>query len=153
MKNKILSLMVLSALSTLTFAQEPQVTEILREKVDRIPAPSVSNNPAACTATADPATGSSTTGVTVRGTVTYSITNRTDRTQNYNIDEYMGIVGYVFTHVRKTITLNVNQSITHSENIYDSEILPGGNYIDQASIQIDGDSVCYVIGQNTVTVR
>ena len=153
MKKKILSLMVLSALSTLTFAQEPQVTEILREKVDRIPAPSVSTNPASCTATANPATGSSTTGVTVHGTVTYSIINRTDRTQSYNIDEYLGIVGYVFTHVRKTITLNMNQSITHSDSLSDSEILAGGNYTDQASIQIAGDSTCYVIGQNTVTVR
>lgn len=153
MKNKMLSLIVLSALSTLTFAQQPQITEILREKVDKIPLPSVSGNPAACTATANAATGSINKNFMITGKVTYSITNRTGTTQNYNIDEYLGIVGYVFTHVRKTIILSANQSINWSDSLEESEILPFGYYTDQASIQISGDSPCYVIGQNTVTVR
>lgn len=153
MKKKILSLIVLSVLSNSIIAQQLKPVEILREHVDGIPHPSVSGNPATCTATANPATGTVNKNFMITGTVTYSIINRTDRTQNYNIDEYLGIVGYVFTHVRKTISLAVNQSINWSESLSDSEILAGGNYIDQASIQIAGDSTCFVIGQNTVTVR
>jgi hypothetical protein len=106
-----------------------------------------------CTASANPASGKAGQNIMASGYVSYVITNNTASTQNYSIDEYMCINGFGCTHVRNSATLNSHMTGNGGGTISTTQYISSkGNYIDQSSIQITGESTCFVQGTSTVTV-
>jgi hypothetical protein len=134
-------------------ASEMQVKQILVEHVDSMPVVHVQTKSAMCTASANPASGKAPVQLTASGYVSYVITNNTSTTQGYNVDEYMCINGIGCTHVRQAVTLGAHMSANGGGAISTSQYIANkGTYIDQSSIQVSGESTCFVQGSNTVTV-
>lgn len=107
---------------------------------------------AMCTAYAEPANESSQQEIVVHGNLSYFISNTTKDSQNYWVDEYMCINGYGCTHVRDTIVLSSEGSGGGGGDLYNKEYLQKGTYVDEATIQISGESTCFVQDSNKVTV-
>jgi hypothetical protein len=113
----------------------------------------VGTKSAMCTATANPASGFAGQNVTASGHVSYTITNNSSSTQNYWADEYMCINGASCTHIRNTVTLAAHLTGTGGGTLYTSAVLGKGTYVDQASIQVTGESTCFVQGNNSVWIN
>jgi|GEM_PF-3459577 len=134
-------------------AGEMQVKQILVEHVDSMPVVHVQTKSAMCTASANPASGKAGNNITASGYVSYVITNNTASTQSYGVDEYMCINGFGCTHVRQSVTVGAHMSANGGGAIMTTQYIPSkGTYIDQSSIQVSGESTCFVQGSNTVTV-
>lgn len=156
MKAKVLLLAGLAGLAGATYANEIvqlRPTPILIERVAAPPTSHVGTKSAMCTASANPASGKAGQMVTAGGYVSYVITNNTTIAQNYWVDEYMCINGVGCTHIRNTVTLNPHLSGNGGGAIATQQYIANkGNYVDQASIQVTGESTCFVQGSNTVSV-
>jgi hypothetical protein len=113
----------------------------------------VETKSAMCTATANPASGFAGQNITANGHVSYTITNATSATQSYWVDEYMCINGVSCTHIRNTVTLAAHLSGTGGGTLYTSAVLGKGTYVDQATIQVTGESTCFIQGSNSVWVN
>lgn len=112
----------------------------------------VQTKSAMCTASANPASGKAGQNIMASGYVSYVITNNTASTQGYSIDEYMCINGFGCTHVRQSATLNAHMTGNGGGAISTTQYIANkGTYIDQSSIQVSGESTCFVQGSNTVT--
>ncbi len=131
---------------------DQQVEKISYEEFQKIK--HVQTKSAMCMASAQPAMGKAGTMVTASGYVNYVINNMSNVSQNYWIDVYMCINGIGCTHSKNTVTLGANLSGNGGYPIATSQyIATKGTYIDQASIQISGESTCFVQGSSTVTVN
>lgn len=153
MKKIIIGTLVsLSIISASCYAGDLTLTKIFEEHIDKMPSVNVQTKSAMCTATANPAVGTSGQNITVTGFVNFTINNATDTAQNYWVDEYMCIVGHGCTHIRNTTSLGPHLSGSGSGTLYDAALLNKGNYQDQSQIMITGESTCNVYGYNSVTV-
>jgi hypothetical protein len=113
----------------------------------------VQTKSAMCTATANPASGFAGQNTTATGHISYTITNGSAATQNYWVDEYMCINGVSCTHARLTVTVGAHLSGSGSGAIFVNAILGKGTYVDQATIQVTGESTCFVQGSNSVWIN
>lgn len=138
------------------YADQPlKETTVLIEHIDKMP---VFKNPgtksAMCTASANAVSGFVGQPVTASGYVSYVINNATSTAQNYWVDEYMCINGFGCTHIRNTVSLQAHLSGSGGGSIFNQEIISSkGNYVDQATIQVTGESNCFVQGSNTVYIN
>lgn len=126
--------------------------QVLVEHVDKIPDNHVETKSAMCTASANAASGFANQPINVSGYVSYTITNGSTVSQNYWVDEYMCVNGYGCTHIRNTVSLGAHLSGSGGGTIYNTETLGKGTYVDQASIQVTGESNCFTQGSNTVFI-
>jgi hypothetical protein len=149
----ITAALVSSFLAINCYANDLKITQVLIEHIDKMPLPTVSTKSAMCTASANSATGFANQQITVNGYVSYTITNSTTTSQNYWIDEYMCINGLGCTHIRNTATLGSHLSGNGGGVIYTSAMMPKGTYTDQSSIQVTGESTCFVQGSNSVYIN
>lgn len=153
---KLLYLILLASVNC--YAIEPvyqplKEVNVLIEHLDKMPVlEHQETKDAMCTASAEPASGFANGTIIVEGYVTYALVNRTTTTQNYWVDEYMCVNGYGCTHIRNTVTLNPNGTGDARGIIYNTETLPKGTFVDEATIQITGESTCFVQGSNTVSI-
>lgn len=150
---KSIAALVSSLIAINCYANDLKITQVLVEHIDRMPSTHVQTKSAMCTASANPATGFANQQTTATGHVTYTITNSTDVSQNYWIDEYMCINGFGCTHIRNTASLGDHLSGSGNGTLYDSATMPKGTYTDQASIQVTGESTCFVQGSNSVYIN
>jgi hypothetical protein len=108
---------------------------------------------AMCKASADPASGQAGQNITATGEVSYVITNDSDNVGNYNFDEYMCILNFGCTHIQESGSVLPHTTGYNDAKIFTMQnIKKAGNYVDQASIVLDGSSTCMVQDSNTVTV-
>ena len=152
MKLLVLSMLAVSNVYAAESIVQLKPVTVLIEHVDKIPSNHVSTKSAMCTASANPASGKAGQNIMASGYVSYVITNNTNSTQSYSIDEYMCINGFGCTHVRNSATLNAHMTGNGGGAISTTQYIANkGTYIDQSSIQVSGESTCFVQGSNTVT--
>jgi hypothetical protein len=136
------------------YADDLNMKTILVEHIDKMPKPTVQTKDATCTASAAAAFGNVGYDFWVTGYLGFTIVNKTDITQNYWIDEYMCVNGVGCTHVRNTAVVGAGKSSSGNGTLSDKEVVfTPGTYVDQASVQITGESTCFVQGSNYVTIK
>ena len=146
-------LLVASLLSINCYAKDLVLTQVLIEHIDKMPAPVVKTKNATCTAMAEPASSTVDIDVTAYGRVSFTLINDSDISQVYWVDEYMCINGFGCTHVRNSTSLSPHKYGSGTANLgVKIAILDAGVYIDEASIQITGESTCFVQGDNYVNI-
>jgi hypothetical protein len=155
MRLKLLAILLIS--SNLVYANDLKIikTEINHISYDQYLSEikKVETKSAMCNASANATSGFAGQLTTVSGNVTFVITNNTSTTQNYWVDEYMCVNGFGCTHVRITSVIGAHLSGSGGGLIYNQEMLPKGDFVDQATIQVTGESSCFVQGSNSVWIK
>jgi hypothetical protein len=146
-------LLTTALLSLNCHATDLVLTPVLIEHIDKMPVIKTQTKSATCTASASAGSGYAGNLITVFGNVTYTIYNTSGIQQNYWIDEYMCINGFGCTHGRFTTTVAPNGIGNGGGQLRaDEYVASKGTYTDQATIQITGESTCFVQGSNSVFV-
>lgn len=148
-------LLLLSAfLCTNCHAEGGRLISEFIDHVDKIPDVHVQTKNATCTASANYVQATAGDMVKATGSISYTLYNPSNTVQTYKIDKYMCINGFGCTHEQDTLQLDCGGSVNDNDDLYTEDYIENpGQYVDQASVQISGDSSCVVNGYNTVSVN